>query len=83
MNKKRIISLNKGKVPHNMSISQNKTTISLNTLKNNSLSNHIKITDNKSVSSSDSSNNSSSLFQTTIGNQNKLKFHLNLQRVNP
>ena len=84
MNKKRIISLNKAKVPHNMNISQNKTTISLNTLKNISISNqNIKITDNKSVSSSDSSNNSSSLFQTTIGNQNKLRFHLNLQKVNP
>ena len=83
MNKKSLISLNKGKAPSRMNISQNKTTISLNTLKNISSSNQMfKFTDTKSVSSSDSSNNSS-LFQTTIGNQNKFKFHLNLQKVIP
>ena len=75
MDKKQLISLNKSKNRSiNQNISQNKTTISMNTIKN--ISNSRKRLELSDSDSSSNSSNNSSLYKTKVNNltnRNKTK----------
>ena len=67
MDKKQLISLNKSKNRSiNQNISQNKTTISMNTIKN--ISNSRKCLELSDSDSSSNSSNNSSLYKTKVDN---------------
>ena len=67
MDKKQLISLNKSKNRSiNQNISQNKTTISMNTIKN--ISNSRKCLELSDSDSSSNSSNNSSLYKTKVNN---------------